>query len=957
MLPRFRHSRRGRAAGQGRPRRDRRFRPDPGALEARTLLSTLPEGFIEAEVVTGLAFPTAMQIGPEGEIYVAEQFTGNVRVIRDGRLLPEPIVSVDASAIGGDTGLFGLTFDPDFLRGGDGHEGHEHEHFLYLHYTSDEGQARNRVSRFPVVDGQVLADREEVIFELDPLVGTNHHGGALRFGPDGKLYVSVGDGFSPNRSQRLDSLFGKVLRLNPDGSIPPDNPFVGQATGKYQAIWALGLRNPFQMEFHPQTGELYINDVGAGNWEEINVGLAGGNFGWPESEGPTDDLRFSSPLFSYPHSPEQSELWGCAVVGADFYLPETPQFPGEYLGNYFFADICNGIRALDLASGQARMFASDMPSPVDVKVADDGSLYYLSLTNTEHLTAPTPNTGSVYRISFAEDGPPAILRPPAGVAVEAGRPATFAVVPTGPAPYSFQWLRDGREIPGATEASYTLDGTTIEDDGARFQAVVRNRFGEVTSAPASLTVSPFPAPSISFLSPSPTDRYVAGREYRFEARAVSGEGTPIPAESITSWINFHHDEHFHPFRPPIAGQASGSFQIPDIGETDDNVWFRIHVTATDRFGLTSEESFDLFPMKSEVRLETDPPGLGLLLDDSPISTPTAFVGVAGLRRTLGAPPIQSVGGVPYAFQNWSDGGPIRHTVATPEADSTFTAVYRPLGQGGRSPGATPSGADFDGDGKADLTVFRPESDLLPGASHWFVELSGGGTISQPFGKAGDDVPVPADFDGDGKADLAVFRPNSDLVPGAAHWFVILSGGGVINQPFGKAGDDVPVPADFDGDGKADLAVFRPNSDLVPGAAHWFALFSSGGAGSRALSNSGGAVPVPVDYDGDGRASFAQFLPSTAEWTIDRPGQEPEVVVFGSPGEDLPVPADYDGDGRIDLGAVRTKGPLWFYRSSADAGLVFLTSPAQSDVVVVQPLLARRRDLADGSNPYRWTLGT
>src|SRR5690606_20136251 len=122
---------------------------------------------------------------------------------------------------------------------------------------------------------------ERILLDLEPLSSaTNHNGGALEFAPDGTLFVAVGENTQAPLAQRLDSRFGKVLRINPDGSIPADNPFFAAAQGPNRAIWALGLRNPFTLAIRPETGALFINDVGQTTFEEVDVGAPGANYGW-----------------------------------------------------------------------------------------------------------------------------------------------------------------------------------------------------------------------------------------------------------------------------------------------------------------------------------------------------------------------------------------------------------------------------------------------------------------------------------------------------------------------------------------------------------------------------------------------------------------------------------------------------------------------------------------------------
>ena len=138
---------------------------------------------------------------------------------------------------------------------------------------------------------------EVVLLDLNTLSrATNHNGGAIHFGNDGKLYIAVGDNGNGNNSQSLGNLFGKMLRINRDGTIPTDNPFFGTATGVNRAIWALGLRNPFTTAIQRSTGRLFINDVGETSWEEINEGAPGANYGWPLAEGPSSRSRFHRPV-------------------------------------------------------------------------------------------------------------------------------------------------------------------------------------------------------------------------------------------------------------------------------------------------------------------------------------------------------------------------------------------------------------------------------------------------------------------------------------------------------------------------------------------------------------------------------------------------------------------------------------------------------------------------------------
>ena len=336
-------------------------------VSCRATAANLPSGFTEEQFGGNLSSsPTAMAFAPDGRLFVCQQ-GGQLRVIKTGSLLSTPFVSltVDSS---GERGLLGIAFDPNFAT----------NHYLYVYYTVATSPIHNRVSRFTAAGDTAVPGSEAIILELDNLSSaTNHNGGAIHFGPDAKLYIGVGENANGANSQTLSNLLGKVLRINADGTIPTDNPFYNTASGNNRAIWALGLRNPFTFAFQPGTTRLFINDVGQSTWEEINDGIAGSNYGWPTTEGPTSNPAFRSPIFFYGHG--TTDTTGCAIVGGAFYNPPVAQFPSSYIGKYFFADLCSGwIRVFDPTAGTATGFATGISTLVDLHVGPDGALYYLA---------------------------------------------------------------------------------------------------------------------------------------------------------------------------------------------------------------------------------------------------------------------------------------------------------------------------------------------------------------------------------------------------------------------------------------------------------------------------------------------------------------------------------------------------------------------------------------------------
>ena len=618
--------------------------------------ATLPSGFAETRVATGLASPTAMSFAPDGRLFVCEQ-GGKLRVIKNGALLAQPFITLNVDS-NGERGLLGVAFDPDFATNG----------FVYIYYTTAGSPIHNRVSRFTASASNpdvVAAGSEVQLLNLPSLSSaTNHNGGAIHFGTDGKLYIAVGENANSANAPSLGTTLGKILRINADGSIPSDNPFVSQTSGINQAIWARGLRNPFTFAIDRSNGRIHLNDVGQDSWEEVNQGVAGSNYGWPQVEGnnPTGVAGMRYPIHTY-----QNEGSNCAITGAAFYRPGTANFPAEYAGRYFFGDFCGGfIRMLSPPNySTSAGFASGIDSLVDIEVAPDGSLYYLARGG-----------GDVFRVRFTANSAPSITSQPANRTVSAGQSASFSVAASGTAPLRYQWQRNGANIANATATTYTFQ-TTAADNGATFRAVASNDFGSATSNAATLTVLTNQAPTSSISSPTAGTKYRGAQTFTFAGTGADFEDGALPPSAFTWQVDFHHDDHKHPHMPPTSGITSGTFKIADRGETSANVFYRVILTVRDSAGLTHTSSVDVVPLTSVVRIESNVSNAQLTLDGAPITAPFTFTGVEGVIRTLGAVSPQKSGSTNYEFASWSDGGARTHEIATPTADTTFTALFQP----------------------------------------------------------------------------------------------------------------------------------------------------------------------------------------------------------------------------------------------------------------------------------------
>jgi len=344
-------------------------------------------------VVTGLSSPVYLTAptGDTARLFVVEQ-GGQIRIVQHGQLLPTAFLDIHTRLVsGGEQGLLSVAFHPNYGANG----------FFYVNYTDLNGDTR--VERYTVsaADSNLADTTTHKLILFVPQPYTNHNGGLVMFGPDGMLYIGMGDGGSggdpENRAQHPDSLLGKLLRIDVDHgdpyAIPPNNPFA--TSGGAPEIWALGLRNPWRFAFDRSAGLLYIGDVGQGAWEEVDVEPAsqgGLNYGWRLMEGahcynPTNcsSAGLVLPAVEYDHSNGQ-----CAVIGGFVY--RGARFPA-LAGQYFYADLCAGwVRSFTYAggavTGQTSWTLEPSPgSPLSFGEDSRGELYVLS------------SGGTVYRIA------------------------------------------------------------------------------------------------------------------------------------------------------------------------------------------------------------------------------------------------------------------------------------------------------------------------------------------------------------------------------------------------------------------------------------------------------------------------------------------------------------------------------------------------------------------------------
>jgi PKD repeat protein len=689
-------------------------------------------GFTTDLVAGNLPFATGIAFAPDGRIFIALK-SGIVRVW-DGSLLPTPFVNLSAQVGDAhDRGLLGIAVHPEF-------PDQPYVYLLFTHDPvgvtpdSDTGARVSRLVRVQAdaTQGFNVAMPGSHVPQTTPggsghwiMLGTNstlanignatngrdttkascmvgfsmanapvedcipadensHTIGSVRFASDGSLFVSSGDGSNYTgvdhralRAQNLDSLAGKILRIDPATALGlPDNPFfvAGQPGRNRSKVWARGVRNPFRTTVHPLTNDAYAGDVGWNGWEEIDTGK-GANFGWPCYEGGaqsgnesglTTSLRQSGyetssatsaacaalyaqglgavkpPTFAWNHSNDgYGSTGGASAQAGAFYVGST--YPSQYQNALFIADYSRRwVRYLRFdAQGVATVFNF-------VKESADGLVQVLRGPDTNLYFVIYHSTGSqVRRVRYTAGG----NTPPTAVATaeptSGSLPLTVAFSAVGSydpdaQPLAFAWDFDD----GATSSlenpshTYTASGTytatlTVTEQSAPFAS---------TTESVVITVGAVP-PVASITSPADGATFAIGNVVTYAGTASAG-GFPLPPSALSWQLREHHNEHLHFTALPNAG---GTFPITDHA---DGVWLELCLTAADQT-LTDTQCVDLLPRQTNVTIGSTPPGMHIVYEEEGValSTPAIVQPTQGSVRTLNAPAVEQW----RSFDRWSDG--------------------------------------------------------------------------------------------------------------------------------------------------------------------------------------------------------------------------------------------------------------------------------------------------------------
>ncbi|HET9666298.1 MAG TPA: PQQ-dependent sugar dehydrogenase, partial [Desertimonas sp.] len=642
-------------------------------LSAPVSVNVANIGTFQNEILaTGLTLPTKMVFLPDGRMLVAE-LHGKVDVLPPPYTQADPTPFLQLTNIGtnAEQGLQYIALDPSF----------DTNRFFYVSYTLGTPN-RTRMSRFTANASLTgtIAGSEVVLFQDPVVAGVDHHGGAISFGNDGKLFLTTGEEVdTPAASQSLTSPRGKILRINKDGTIPTDNPFYDGGGPNVDSIWARGLRNPFRAFYDGPTGRYFVGDVGGNDYstakEEINLGVAGANYAWPNCEGNCGS-PYQDPLYSYPHNGRDS-----AVVSGFVY--RGSQYPSSFVGSYFFADYTqNWIRrmTLDANGNVVGVFPFEPPDGsldgpygdiVDLVQGPDGALYYIDIGFDD--STGQLGVSKLRRIRYVVSNQPPVA-------------ASSADTSAGPTPLTVNFSSAGSSDPEGQTLSYSWtfgDGATstsanpqhVYTQPGRYTARLTVSDGVNSTLADPISIRAGNPPSATISSPLDAATFRAGDVISFSGDATDPEDGPLPASAFTWTVDFLHADHVHPGSPQV-GVKSGTFTIPTSGhDFTGNTRYRIGLTVTDSDGLTTTKSVIVFPEKVNLSFSTVPAGLTLHVDGIAKVTPFVYDDLIGYHHTIEARD-QTSGGNAYTFASWSDGGTRSHEIIVGTTDQSYAATFQ-----------------------------------------------------------------------------------------------------------------------------------------------------------------------------------------------------------------------------------------------------------------------------------------
>uniref|UniRef100_UPI00117DBFD9 PQQ-dependent sugar dehydrogenase n=1 Tax=Microbulbifer mangrovi TaxID=927787 RepID=UPI00117DBFD9 len=642
----------------------------PLLLLSPAIATALPQGFQKELILSGVDQPVYLAQLPDSRMLLLSK-VGTVYIFDPSSVPAQASVyltlpDVDSAS---ERGLTSIAVDPDFASSGS----------IYIFYSHAPSK-RFRISRFTHQGNTADLASEQVIWQDNENVrDCCHYGGGLQFGPDGKLYLTTGEEFDGPQSQDLTRAGGKIIRINKDGSAPSDNPFADGPGGNLDEIWAYGLRNPYRAHWDLIKQRLYISEVG-GNVQEtaredIHLGRAGANYGWPYCEGECTDETYDPPIFSYSHS--GSTPSGGAVTAGTVYRGDL--YPSLYNEVFFFADYAQGfIRYLSFNSqgdvtGDFGFASRDdgVIAPVHVILGEDGALYYVDYY-----------LGSVSRITYSSGN-------------QAPEISSLDVSPgSGPAPLTVTFSAVATDFEGdpLTYTWHLGNGTTVTGPSIQYTYEQNGSYSvylEVSDGDRSVISSPTSIqvgfkPEITIDSPADGMLFRAGDTINFSGSAYDNDGILVD-ESFEWNIDFLHNAHTHPV---LSGynSANGQLEINTKGhDYHDATGYRLKLKVTDQDGLSSTSQVSIYPDKVDLNFVSVPAGLPVFIDGVQHTAPFVYDSVIDFNHVISVPMAHCVGDVAYEFVSWSNGQNSTYNLPVPDTDTTYEAVFQAVGSCGSFP--------------------------------------------------------------------------------------------------------------------------------------------------------------------------------------------------------------------------------------------------------------------------------
>jgi glucose/arabinose dehydrogenase len=668
--------------------------------------ATLPTGFEERTVASGLSQPTSIAWAPDGRMFIAQQY-GKVFVLTTTGSLVQLLDIGNHVNKDSDRGLEGIAVDSDFAN----------NHYLWLLYVYEPTPSPGTIPRTSRLTRVTVANDNTASAETTVLgtIGTppcpapsntvdcipadylSHMVGTVRSDPDGTLWIGDGDSSDYNnvdpqalRTYNEQSLSGKIIHIDRNGNGLPGHAFCPSDTDLTHVctkLYGKGFRNPYRFALRPGTGPS-IGDVGWNNWEELSLATGPGkNYGWPCYEGANHTTGYKDltecqteyakegtpqadtpPDYQYPHTTVQN--YSAAIMGGPVYPGGA--YPSDFNGNVFIGDyVLSFIKRLQInSSGQvtgATDFDTNGPVPVDLELGPGNDLYYVDFGDGN------AGTGSVKRIVYTPTNRTPIAQAtatptfgPPGVNISFSSAGTYD--PDND-PITYDW-----DFGDATAHSTQANPSHVYANAGEYDAklTVTDSHGAQGTATAHVSVGNTP-PVAAIQAPVNGSEYLVGQTMELRGKATDAEDGNLTGSSLQWQVNLLHNTHVH----TITGLTGNLTSFPIRTDHDANSHYHITLTATDSAGRSDQKTVDIWPKAVNLTFTSSPPGAPITYGGTVTNAPYVQQSAIGFQSTISADPTFVSGGTTYDFAGWSDGGARAHTITIPSQDGILTASYVP----------------------------------------------------------------------------------------------------------------------------------------------------------------------------------------------------------------------------------------------------------------------------------------